>query len=152
MKKVYALSALFRYMNILSIMIATFAIGYTIISKDPEVWKMIFVSLFFTGLSLMLLVNRIEYDEHMIHIKFATKKKIIKYSEIQEIYFLNDMVKGCEVVLNMERAIDFNCNSSLIYMKKCKDMGITNLLHFAGIRIKDLKKILKYYQGKIVSN
>lgn len=152
MKKVFAHSALFSFINVLSIMLASFSIVLTLIFQDSEVWKMIFVSLFFTGLSFMLLINRIEYDEKVIHIKFAIKKKTIRYIDIKEIYYFNNKTKGCEVVFNLECAIDYICSSSLIYMKKCKDMGITNMFNFAGIRFKDMQKLLKYYQGKIISN
>lgn len=151
MRTIYAHSALFRFMNILSIIVTTFAIVLGIAFKDPEVWKLLFVSLFFTSVSLLLLINRVQYDDQMIKIKFITKKKTIRYSDIKEIYYINDRVKGCEVVFNLESAIDYSCNSSLIYIKKCKDIGITNTFTFAGMRVKDLNKILKQYKGKIVS-
>lgn len=151
MRTVYAHSALFRFVNILSIIVATLAIVFGVTYKDPEVWKLLFISVFFTSVSLLLLINRVQYDNQMIQIKFITKKITIRYSDIKEIYYINDMVKGCEVVFNLESAIDCSCNSSLIYIKKCKDMGITNTFTFAGMRIIDLNKILKQYKGKIVS-
>lgn len=152
MKKVYAQGAIFRFMNVLSILVAIFAIVFGIAFNDSEVWKLLFVSLFYTSLSLLLLINRIQYDDQLLYIVFATKKKTIPYSDIKEVYYINNRIKGCEVVLNLEKAIDFSCNSSFLYIKECKEMGITNTFNFAGMRLKDLHKILKIYKGKIVSS
>lgn len=152
MKTVYAHSALFRFMNFIAIILSIIVIIFALLFNESELWYMLIVSAFFISMSFLLLINRIQYDDQTIKILFATKKKNFKYSEIKEIYYRNHLIKGCEVVINLDFSIDDKCDSAYIYAQKCKELEIINIFSFGGIRKKDLFELLANFNGYINSD
>ncbi len=113
---------------------------------------LLFVSLGFPLLSLMTLIDHIKYDDQSMQLQSIKSKRVIKYSNIKEIFYSKDSFVGCSIVINMEVAFQPRCNSSASYLKKCKAMRIIDTINMTGMTFKDLKKILSYYRGSVVTN
>lgn len=146
MKKIILQKNLFIYINVLSFIMFCFSIIGSI-TLDIEILYCLFISLFFTLLSLLFLINRIEYNNQIIKFKLVLKKLETSYDEIKEVYIANRGILGCIVVFNFSYETDGIPNNYLDYIKKCKGL---NCIYINGINNKDLNGLLKFYKGKII--
>lgn len=147
MKRIFAQKSLFYFLNGISLLVAIFSIcGGCMI--DRTMFYLLFISLFFTLLSLLSLINRIYFSESDIEFRFIARKLSIKFDDIKEIYIHEDLI-NTRVIFNFERELDHHCISFYEYSRRCMETGITRSLCIGGITRKDLKKILQNYKGKI---
>lgn len=146
MKKIILQKNLFIYINVLSFIMFCFSI-IGAIALDIEILYCLFISLFFTLLSLLFLINRIEYNDKIIKFKLVLKKVLVKLDEIKEVFILNRGILGCIVVFNFSCETDGIPINYFDYIKKCKGL---NCVYINGINNKDLNGLLKFYKGKII--
>ena len=74
--------------------------------------------IFFTLLSLLFLINRIEYNNQIIKFKLVLKKLETSYDEIKEVYISNRGIQGCIVVFNFSCETDGMPINYFDYIKK----------------------------------
>lgn len=146
MKKIILQKNLFIFINVLSFIMFCFSI-IGAIALDIGILYCLFISLFYTLLSLLFLINRIEYNDKIIKFKLVFKKLEANYDEIKEIYMANRGIQGSIVVFNFSCETDGIPINYLDYIKKCKGL---NCLYINGINNKDLNGLLKFYKGKII--
>lgn len=146
MKKIISQKNLLIFINVISFIMFCFSI-IGAITLDIEILYCLFISLFFTLLSLLFLINRIEYNDKIIKFKLVLKKLEVNYDEIKEVYILNRLIFGSIVVFNFSRETNGMPINYLDYIKKCKGL---NCLYIDGINNKDLNGLLKFYKGKII--
>lgn len=146
MKKIILQKNVFIYINVLSLIMFCFSI-IGAIAIDIEILYCLFISLFFTLLSLLLLINRIEYNDKIIKFKLVLKKLEANYDEIKEVYITYRWMLGCIVVFNFSCETDGIPINYLNYIKKCKGL---NCIYINGINNKDFNGLLKFYKGKII--
>lgn len=146
MKKIVLQKNLFIYINVLSFIMFCFSIIGALV-LDIEILYCLFISLFFTLLSILFLINRIEYNNQIIKFKLVLKKLETSYDEIKEVYISNRGMLGCIVVFNFSCETDGIPINYLDYINKCKGR---NCIYINGINNKDLNGLLKFYKGKII--
>ena len=147
MKRIIAQKGQFFFMNGASLIIAMCSICGGVM-YDSSWFYVLFVSLFFSSLSLFALVNRIYFNETCIEFRFITKKLTITFDDIKEIYVYKYWT-GMQVVFNFEKELGYHCASIYEYNRECTKAGIKNRLGVAGMTRKDYKKIMQNYNGKI---
>lgn len=150
MKKIIIIQKpLFIYMNIVSlIFIIISIIGGIFI--DIQMLFLLFFSLFFSLLSVLFLINRIEYDDNTIKFIFILKKLEKKYENIKEIFIKDMNYKGrygCSVVFNFECQTENESISYFNYIKKCKGL---DAFCVNGILKKDLLPIISKCNCRII--
>lgn len=148
MKRIFAQKSLCYFLNGMSLFVAIFSIygGFII---DSTMFYLLFMSLFFSLLSLLSLINRIYFNETCIEFRFIARKLTIKFNDIKEIYVNKDLIFGTQVIFNFERELGYHCNSFYEYNRGCVVAGITHSLFIIGITRRDFKKIMQNYNGKI---
>lgn len=151
MIKIYVQKKMFIFMNIMSLFILGFGIigAFTI---DKSMFYLLFVSLGFSILSLMFLINKIYYNDEKIRFACIYKKETVRYEDIKEIFIEYDLIVGGKVIFNLENCIDGDFNYYMEYVKRCKNLNIKNTVFLGGISKKDLKKLLVYCKCKIKGN
>ena len=141
--KIHTQKALFKFINIMSFLLLVTGIcgGMTI---DKSMFYILFISLGMSGVSCLLLINKIYYNEKEIRFDCACKKATIPYEDIKEIFIQKEFVGGITVIFNLEKTTDGPCIDYKDYMKKCKSENIRNTIFLAGLCKKDIVRLLEY--------
>lgn len=143
MKKIYAQKGLFLYMNLCSMCLLAFGL-YAGIAIDRSFFNLLLISLGFSALSLLFLINKIYYDEHELRFSFVAIKTTVKYEDIKEIFTQKNLLYGVTVVFNLDKPVSKACSRYLEYHQLCKKENIKNCIFFSGVSKKNLKAILKH--------
>ena len=99
MKKVYVQLRIFIFMNIFSLFLLL--VGLFAKTTDGSEIYCIYVSAGFTLLSLLMLINKIYYDDYEIKISYINMKKTIKYRDIKEVFIEFEPFIGEKVIINL---------------------------------------------------
>ena len=148
MQKLYAQKSMFTFMHVSACFFLALGVVGGLVA-DSGFWAICFISLFLFALSLLMLTNRIYFDDTHVRFAFLYKKGTYAYEDIAEIFIEDTFITGCYVIVNFEKAIGENCASYRAYCMKLKALQIHNTSYWAGMKRKDLDRLLRHYHGKV---
>ncbi len=112
-------------------------------------WVFIIIGGSLVLLSLLFLINRIYIYDDKIEFKFIAFKKECLLSDIKEIYVDRDLIFGVRCIFNFDNEVGKDCSSHYEYVKLLKQSNYKNCRIIDGMALKDFKKVIMHYNGKI---